>query len=138
MKKYRLINTKTKEETICSKIMIHGLETNNKNIDISKLVDNVEVLAKIHAESAWGDYYNNLSEISGVLSVGEISQKDYISGYNKAKETYQYTKKDMIDLINSLKDYTRESDNILGHDERDAEEFLKLWEESKIITLYYE
>lgn len=44
----------------------------------------------------------------------------------------------MIDLIQMLKDYTNESNNILGHDERDAEEFLKIWEENKIITLYYE
>jgi hypothetical protein len=47
-------------------------------------------------------------------------------GYNKAKETL-YTKQDMIDLVQGLKDYTKESHTILGHDDRDAIEFVDIF-----------
>lgn len=48
----------------------------------------------------------------------------------------EYTKQDLIDLVQSLKDYTHESRNILGNDEREAEEFVNIFlnkkeEESK-------
>jgi hypothetical protein len=36
-----------------------------------------------------------------------------------------YTKQDMINLVQSLKDYTYESHAILGHDEREASEFVE-------------
>ena len=36
-------------------------------------------------------------------------------------------KKQMIDLIQALKDYTYESHTILGHDEREAEEFVNIF-----------
>ena len=39
----------------------------------------------------------------------------------------KYTKKDLINLVESLKDYTYESNVILGHDERSAKKFVKLF-----------
>jgi hypothetical protein len=47
-------------------------------------------------------------------------------GYNKAKENL-YTKQDLIDLVQGLKDYTKESHTILGHDDRDASEFVDIF-----------
>jgi flagellar biosynthesis/type III secretory pathway protein FliH len=47
-------------------------------------------------------------------------------GYNKAKESF-YTKQDLIDLVQQLKDYTKESHTILGHDDRDAIEFVDIF-----------
>lgn len=38
-----------------------------------------------------------------------------------------YTENDLIDLVQSLKDYTHESHSILGHDERDAKEFVDIF-----------
>lgn len=38
-----------------------------------------------------------------------------------------YTELDLIDLVQSLKDYTNESHNILGHDEREAKEFVDIF-----------
>lgn len=38
-----------------------------------------------------------------------------------------YTENDLIDLVQSLKDYTHESRSILGHDERDAKEFVHIF-----------
>lgn len=46
------------------------------------------------------------------------SNKDIVE---QAKEL---EKQHMIDLVQSLKDYTHESHNILGHDEREAYEFV--------------
>jgi len=50
----------------------------------------------------------------------------YINGYNKAKE-YLYTKQDLIDLVQKLKDYTKESHTILGHDDREPNEFVDIF-----------
>jgi hypothetical protein len=44
--------------------------------------------------------------------------------YNKAKEM---EKQRMIDLVQHLKDYTGESNNVLGFDEREASEFVDIF-----------
>jgi hypothetical protein len=64
----------------------------------------------------WGEYQGS-SEQTGFKDA-------YINGYSKAKETL-YTKQHLIDLVQSLKDYTYESHTILGHDEREASEFVE-------------
>lgn len=46
---------------------------------------------------------------------------------NKALEM---EKQQMIDLVQSIKDYTLESRNILGHDEREAYEFVDIFLET--------
>jgi hypothetical protein len=56
-------------------------------------------------------------------------RKIFVLGWNKAKETL-YTKQDLINLVEQLKDYTRESNNILGHDEREASEFVDIFIQS--------
>lgn len=43
-----------------------------------------------------------------------------------------YSKSEVLNLIQSLKDYTLESRNILGHDEREPEEFFKIWKLKQI------
>jgi len=53
-------------------------------------------------------------------------EEGFIDGYNKAKETL-YTKQDLIDLVQGLKDYTKESHTILGHDDREAIEFVDIF-----------
>jgi hypothetical protein len=44
--------------------------------------------------------------------------------YNKAKEM---EKQRMINLVQHLKDYTRESNNVLGFDDREASEFVDIF-----------
>ena len=44
------------------------------------------------------------------------------------KQLDAFSRLDMLDLIQSLKDYTLESHVILGHDEREPEDFLQTWE----------
>jgi len=43
----------------------------------------------------------------------------------------EFTRQDMINLVESLKDYTYESNNILGNDEREASEFVDLFLENR-------
>lgn len=43
-----------------------------------------------------------------------------------------YTEEDLIDLVESLKNYTKESHNILGYDERDAKEFVYVFLKDRI------
>ena len=59
----------------------------------------IERLAELESEvQGWGKY-EGLSEQNGI-------KKSYINGFNKAKE-YFYTKQDLIDLVESLKNYTK-------------------------------
>lgn len=41
--------------------------------------------------------------------------------------TEYYNKQDLIDLVDDLKNYTAESHTILGHDDRDAREFVDIF-----------
>jgi hypothetical protein len=43
------------------------------------------------------------------------------------KNIFLYTKQDLIDLVQRLKDYTSESRTILGHDDREANEFVEIF-----------
>ena len=117
MKKYKLINTTTKEEHLCDKVTIDGFDyyvsdekyavgencigedegglrihkcvilnnclaigckkviaTNNPNIDIPKVVNKVEKLAK----EQWGNVHR-----TGILG--------FIDGYNKSQETHPFS-----------------------------------------------
>jgi hypothetical protein len=79
----------------------------------------IERLAELESEvQGWGKY-EGLSEQNGI-------KESYISGFNKAKE-YFYTKQDLIDLVESLKNYTKESHTILGHDDREPIEFVDIF-----------
>ena len=42
-------------------------------------------------------------------------------------EAKEMEKQRMIDLVQQLKDYTRESHNVLGFDEREASEFVEIF-----------
>jgi hemoglobin-like flavoprotein len=48
----------------------------------------------------------------------------YSKIFEQAKEM---EKQRMIDLVQQLKDYTRESNNVLGFDEREASEFVEIF-----------
>jgi hypothetical protein len=63
----------------------------------------------------------------GYLNDKPLTINNIESFVKKAKEM---EKQRMIDLVQQLKDYTRESNNVLGFDEREASEFVEI--------LYYE
>jgi hypothetical protein len=94
--------------------------SDDHSVDINEMVDQVTNIEKLAEEQSkilgWGEY-QGLSEQNGFKDA-------YINGFNKAKENL-YTKQHLIDLVQSLKDYTHESHTILGHDEREASEFVE-------------
>jgi hypothetical protein len=78
---------------------------------------------ELEVEKLAGDYALNRGVSKGI----EQRMIDgFMAGYNKAKETL-YTKQDLIDLVQGLKDYTNESKSILGHDDREPSEFVDIF-----------
>jgi hypothetical protein len=47
--------------------------------------------------------------------------------HERKQKALKKEKEQMIDLVQSLKDYTHESHIILGHDEREASEFVEIY-----------
>ena len=103
------------------------IATNNPNIDIPKVVDEVKVLANLHKV--------NISE--------DWSRASFIKGYNKSQETHPFSEEDMIEFLNWIRDntvfdsapkpYHRKTQTRLSQ-----EELLQLWKEQKPKTIYYE
>lgn len=157
---YKLINTKTKEETLCEKVMIDGfyyyvsgketkwaidennklvnlwfypeklkgfvLATNNPNIDISKVVDEVEKwliigIAEEENEANSNKEYNSTSFFNGIKL-----------GYNKSQETHPFSEQDMIEFYNFAYNY-----GTSGDFEKPTKELLQLWEEQQHKIVYY-
>jgi len=108
--------------------------TTNKSLDLLMVVDELKVFAEAYSRKTNGIGYDDEHPNYGD-TLGECSIDDFTNGYLKAKETYSFAKEDMVELIQSLKDYTHESHNILGHDERESEEFFELWKEQRTIKV---
>lgn len=109
------------------------ITTNNPNIDIPKVIDEVEKLAELR--------YKTIGFIEEWRELEENNPKNegFIEGYNKAKETYQFTEQDMIEFTkfyNSYKEMIKtEQWEII---EFSCEDVLKVWKSQKLKTIYYE
>jgi hypothetical protein len=150
--KYKLINAKTNEETICDKVTIDGYDyyvsdelprnedygftklntitkigygfdyklyrkaiaTNNPNINILKVVDEVERLGREFLKEKG-------------LKENSIAFTPFILGYNKSQETHPFSEKDMIEFS----EWTKSNGKA-------TKELLQLWKQQQPKTLYYE
>jgi hypothetical protein len=65
-----------------------------------------------------------MQDVNKALICIHISHDDFIKLHRQAKEM---EKDRMIQLVQGLKDYTHESHTILGHDEREASEFVDIF-----------
>ena len=109
----------------CKKVIV----TNNPNIDIPKVVDEVERLAKEYAK--------------GEEVVPFHTRKGFIHGYNKSQATHPFSEEDMIEFLNWIRDntvfdsapkpYHRKTQTRLSQ-----EELLQLWKEQRPKIVYYE
>ena len=97
-----------------------------KNYKQNKVMRIDDINAIADADVRENEQLEKLSEEVYGKGVKEDYEEGFIDGYNKAKETL-YTKQDMIDLVESLKDYTKESHTILGHDSRESSEFVDIF-----------
>lgn len=166
MKKYKLINNLTKEETVCSLVTIDGFEyyvndneiiqkdfyidfrsdgnkleqfktkedwvlvgicdskkvitTNNPNIDIPKVIDEVKTLSLEYTINKNTQFF---------------TKHDFENGYRKAKETYHFTVQDMLDFgkycINNQ--LCKEENRYYQY-----WELLQIFKEQQIKTIFYE
>ena len=58
-------------------------------------------------------------------------EREYIEGFNKAKETYKFTEENMTEFAQYV------LDNISYNNDK-LEEMLSTWKEQQIKTIYYE
>lgn len=194
MKKFNLINLKTKEQHICKKVVVDGFDyyvsdedtpvgslyysvatntihtmgmetkdnesfdlsirklhfkvitTNNPNIDLPQIVDEVEMLAKKDANLVWCDKStpeNEQREFNGHVT-------GFIEGYNKSQETHPNSDEDMIDFAIWLNDTVFATYQVAGkyvgmwhiHYPNftyiTSNELIELFKEQQIKTVYYE
>jgi hypothetical protein len=76
------------------------------------------------------EYKGDLRETPSIRNIQlNIDTSDYMELKVQAKEM---EKDRMIQLVQALKDYTHESHTILGHDERDASEFVDIFYERNL------
>ena len=101
------------------------IATNNPNIDVPKVVDEVE---------KW------INETTSTLKDGhtiKTSKMCLKAGYNKSQETHPFSEEDMIDFAKKCCSFqnTTVSKNI---SQEQMDELLQLWKEQQPETLYYE
>lgn len=159
---YKLINKKSKKETICIKIELKGFDYYVSDEKVTgKLGYNLEsnCLEFFCSHPKYDESGNRIvatndpnigrpKVIDEVYNISiELGQEVYIGGnydfengvrkgYNKAKETYRYTEKDMIKYG---KWYFKEVyDNSLDYISKTEEELLELWNNQRLVTIYYE
>lgn len=165
-KKYKLIHTKTKEETICEKVVLDGFDyyvsdemPNNMDYYYAyiefenkyKIGQRINVSDAGYKHSKKVICTNNPNiDIPKIVDeetifANQINQKlDYdngrwygrIEGYVEAKETYKFTEQDMIEFSEW---YFRGTFNPELHkDFKSTKELLDIWKSQQPITIYYQ
>ena len=134
--KYPYIHLNNKGEDIADFYTWKGVIicSNNPNIDIPKVVNKVEKLAK----EQWGNVHR-----TGILG--------FIDGYNKSQETHPFSEEDMIEFVEwcqkpCLEDLRQpnvvyiSSGNFYWykHKKYTPKELLQLWKEQQPKVLFYE
>lgn len=159
MKQYKLVNSKTKEETFCSKIVIDKFDyyvndyisdevngdltkipfnkiillsvaTTNPIIDVPKIIDEIEALSIKECNPDYGRFGEELEY---------VERQFWKKGYNKSQETYPFSAEDVCEFVEwmnlhyRLLEHTLKFKNCSG-----TKQLLNLWEKEQIKTIYYE
>lgn len=111
------------------------IATNNPNIDIPKVVDEmadgkeIKELAKVSFyEETQIEDFNNLK--------GKLHFLGFAKGYNKSQETHPFSEEDMIEFITWVKEY-KFLDGTKPENEYSKKELFELWEEQRSKIVYY-
>ena len=101
------------------------IATTNPSLNLPMVIDEVEELAEIDTDKCPCYKYPN----------SDNGYYDHIegfkSGYKQAKETYQFTKEDMVEfMLWVFNESFRNGTSGIEH-----EELLKIWQEQRIITI---
>lgn len=99
------------------------IATNNPNIDIPKVVDEVELLAK--------------KATKDVIGHNTTNEHCFNLGYNKSQETHPFNEEDMFEFVEFVtSNLMKHSDNMgryLG-----IKKVLQIWKKERPIKVYYE
>lgn len=109
-----------------SKIMLQSgckkvIATNNSNIDLPQVIDEVEELAKNYTKDGTKHYMEKTNV-----------EQSFIAGYNKSQETHSFSEDDMIEF-GKFRICALDS----PYKNLPTEELFKFWKEQKIKTIYY-
>lgn len=102
------------------------ITTNNPNIDIPKVVDEVEELA----EKFIGCKYEDVED-----SIDQIGYDSFKRGYSKSQETHPFSEENMKSFLKFSIEYRRYND--LAGLSKSADELLQLWKEQQPKIVYY-
>ena len=128
------------------------IATNNPNIDIPKVVDEVERLAhKYFAEERFNWEQENPNGMKSPQSLIEHYNKAftpiYKAGYNKSQETHSFSLDDVKEIINLAREQYWDVDNrgFSSNTEGDwsfkystEDEIIQKYQETKVLTIFYE
>ena len=162
--KYLLKQNKEDKGVLCDKVIVGMFDyyldandpdfryvaTNDPNIDIPKVVDEVEDLDIL--KSKWYDNQEEdrseafVFQYSGI--VDDALEKGIIIGYNKSQETHPFSEDDMIEfavwkeenrfsVISTKEHWVSELLNYSGC-VYTSKELLQLWKEQQPKIIYYE
>lgn len=151
MKQYKLVNSRTKEETFCSKIVIDKFDyyindyiSDEVNGDLTKIPFNKIILLSVATTNPNIDVPKVIDEIKelsikeyGPIGIGLERALCFKNGYNKSQETHPYSDEDIIKFNTWQHDllFSENSDWLI---EKSIKELLQIWKKQKIKTIYYE
>lgn len=105
------------------------IATNNKSLDLPQVVDEVDELAK----KANG--YAVYSKVTKAI----IFNEGYHIGYQKAKETYNFTKEDMIDFVEYINLHYRKLEHTISlKGVEDTMGLIDIWQQQRTKTIIVE
>jgi len=109
------------------------IATTNKDLDLPIVVDEVEELAETYSRNQNGiGYEDEHPNCSNTL--GECSVEDFTNGYQRAKETYSFTKEDMVEFAKWYEEENTEkkAEMYFGFSDLDM---LDKWQEQRTKTI---
>ena len=114
------------------------IATNNPNIDIPKVVNEIEKLAFDYHEQVKRNYYSTGQKAQLPKSNKEFQAMGdgFIDGYNKSQEMFPFTEEDMIEFVTWVKEY-KFLDGTKSESEYSKTELLQLWKEQQPKIVYY-
>jgi len=81
--------------------------------------DDIEAMAK--------EEFNNIDNPIRSGIDNHSYKTGFTEGYHKAREKFEFSREDMIDLVEGLKVYTSETQSVLGHDTWEASYFVDMF-----------
>lgn len=133
MKQYKLINRETKEETICTKIELNGIDyyVNDDNILINDYYISFETNYATEPKERFVLY--NLCSVTNGLNPKKViaTNNPSVDTPKIVDEDKDFSKEDVISFAVFYYTHQGKSIEFLGKD------LFELWKEQKITTIYY-